>query len=155
MCSIKQQDTRRNKSAATALFYLLKALHPPDLVALGVVKGEETMTAEFRNPVIRDNVPQIQQRKLVFLCTRRLKQTEYFQSLKDQLLIQVQSYIDLKSPARGGIEELADIGETIHAILAYKNISVEEFQKERLELLEKYGGYTKRLTLADQEELWN
>ncbi|MDF2893187.1 MAG: hypothetical protein K0R80_3554 [Clostridia bacterium] len=43
----------------------------------------------------------------------------------------------------------ADMGEVMHALLEYKGVSLETFQRIRLEKLEKRGGFKKRLLLKE------
>ncbi len=40
----------------------------------------------------------------------------------------------------------------MHAILAFKNISIEEFQKARLDKLKARGGFNERILLKEVTE---
>ena len=49
-------------------------------------------------------------------------------------------------------EELADIVEVIYSIVKLKNISLEDFEKIRIDKVEKRGGFDKRIFLEREEE---
>lgn len=49
----------------------------------------------------------------------------------------------------GEIEELADLQELIYAIIKFKNISAEEFEKLRHDKALKNGAFDQRLFLKD------
>ena len=49
-------------------------------------------------------------------------------------------------------EELADIVEVIYSIVKSKNISLEDFEKIRIDKVEKRGGFDKRIFLEREEE---
>ncbi|MWC29556.1 nucleoside triphosphate pyrophosphohydrolase [Paenibacillus sp. MMS18-CY102] len=46
------------------------------------------------------------------------------------------------------VEELADLVEVIYAYLIYKGVSIEEFERIRLNKLDRRGGFQKRFMLG-------
>lgn len=96
------------------------------------------------NKLIRDNIPEIIQRDGKVAVTRVLEDEEYLLMLNQKLQEEVDEYLE-----NGSVSELADIGEVMHAIMEYKGISLESFQRTRLEKLEKNGGFKKRLFLTE------
>lgn len=96
------------------------------------------------NKLIRDKIPEvIESSGRICVCVT-LPEDEYIKLLNAKLLEEVNEYLE-----SGTVEELVDIGEVMHAILAYKNIPLEEFQCVRLEKLEARGGFEKRLLLKE------
>ncbi|MCK7485061.1 MAG: hypothetical protein MZU97_05555 [Bacillus subtilis] len=67
--------------------------------------------------------------------------------LKKKLQEEVSEYAK-----NGELEELVDIGEVIHAILSFENVSVETYQRMRQEKKEAPGGFEKRIYLESVEE---
>jgi predicted house-cleaning noncanonical NTP pyrophosphatase (MazG superfamily) len=96
------------------------------------------------NKLVRDKIPQIIKQSGKTCVCEVLSDEKYIQMLNEKLLEEVNEYLE-----SGTLEELADIGEVMHAILAFKNISIEEFQKARLEKLEARGGFSERILLKE------
>lgn len=99
------------------------------------------------NKLVRDKIPEIIEaggREAVY---ETLGDQDYLNFLKAKLIEEVTEFNDSES-----LEELADIGEVMHAILDYKGISLEQFQKARQEKLEKRGGFKRRLLLKETIE---
>jgi predicted house-cleaning noncanonical NTP pyrophosphatase (MazG superfamily) len=97
------------------------------------------------NKLVRDRIPEIIEasgKKAVYQATTT--DEEYIKFLKDKLMEEVNEFLESDDTA-----ELADMGEVMHAILEYKGVSVETFQRIRLEKLEKRGGFKKRLLLKE------
>ena len=69
---------------------------------------------------------------------------KYVELLNEKLLEEVKEFFE-----SGTVEELADIGEVMHAIMATKGITLEEFQRVRLEKLEKRGGFKDKILLVE------
>ncbi len=96
------------------------------------------------NKLVRDHIPQvIESEGKKAICTT-LDDTSYIKHLNEKLLEEVQEYLQ-----SGELEELADIGEVMHAILAYKGIPLEEFQRARMTKLEQRGGFKERIFLEE------
>lgn len=85
------------------------------------------------NKLVRDNIPQIiknnDNRKPIF---KILDNEEYLDELNKKLQEEVNEYTE-----DNNIEELADIVEVIYGILNSKNVSIEEFEKIRIEKAQK------------------
>lgn len=64
--------------------------------------------------------------------------------LNEKLLEEVNEYLE-----SGNVEELADISEVMYAILAFKGISVEEFQNIRIEKFNERGGFRNKILLKE------
>ncbi len=99
------------------------------------------------NKLVRDLIPQLIVADGRNPQTRFLDEWEFYAELKRKLKEEVDEFIQT-----GEIEELVDIGEVIHAILAVEQVSVETYQRMRLEKREARGGYEKRIFLESVEE---
>lgn len=99
------------------------------------------------NKLIRDKIPDIIRKSGKIPITKSLSDTEYMDMLNLKLQEEVAEYLE-----SGSVEELADIGEVMHAILAYKQMPIEEFQKVRADKLQKRGGFAERLLLVEVQE---
>jgi predicted house-cleaning noncanonical NTP pyrophosphatase (MazG superfamily) len=99
------------------------------------------------NKLVRDKIPQIIERSGKSCVSETLSDEQYIKMLNEKLLEEVKEYLENET-----VEELADIGEVMHAILAFKNVSIEEFQKVRLEKLEARGGFKDKILLKEVRE---
>lgn len=99
------------------------------------------------NILVRDKVPEILEKSGKTCVYEKLSDEQYIKMLAETLLEEAKEYLE-----RETVEELVDIGEVMHAILAYKNVSVEQFQKIRTEKLESCGGYKNRVFLKEVKE---
>lgn len=97
--------------------------------------------------LVRDNIPDIIASQGKTCACTRLSDSEYIKRLADKLLEEASEYAQ-----SGDVEELADIGEVMHAILAFKGVSIEEFQRVRMEKRAARGGFDKRLLLVSVTE---
>ncbi|MEG0835566.1 MAG: nucleoside triphosphate pyrophosphohydrolase [Lachnospiraceae bacterium] len=102
------------------------------------------MAVKKYDKLIRDNIPEIIEADGKTCICEILLDEEYIARLNEKLLEEVHEYLE-----SGTVEELADIGEVMHAILEYKKISLEEFQCIRMEKLKQNGGFKKRLLLKE------
>jgi predicted house-cleaning noncanonical NTP pyrophosphatase (MazG superfamily) len=103
------------------------------------------MKAITYNKLVRDRIPEIIEssgKKAVYETIT--KDEDYIKFLKNKLIEEMNEFLESDDVA-----ELADIGEVMHSILEYKGVSVETFQRVRLEKLEKRGGFKKRLLLKE------
>lgn len=96
------------------------------------------------NKLVRDKIPEIIEADDRKAICETLSDQDYMRLLKQKLLEEVNEFIESES-----LEELADIGEVMHALLDYKGISLEQFQKARMDKLEKRGGFKKRVFLKE------
>ena len=99
------------------------------------------------NKLVRDKIPEIIELSGKTAVTETLPDDKYIEMLNQKLLEEVNEFF-----ASGTVEELADIGEVMHAIMAYKGITIEEFQRVRLEKLETRGGFKDRVLLVEVVE---
>ena len=105
------------------------------------------MTKVTYNKLVRDKIPAIIEKNGKKAVWERLPDDEYIRLLNAEFLREVNNYVENESP-----ETLADIGEVMHAILAFKGITVAEFQEMRLKNLEERGGFTDRVFLKEVVE---
>lgn len=101
------------------------------------------------NTLIRDNVPAIMAQQGKTCRTVHLDDDKYLELLNNLFLEEVRNYVEQDEPGKKDLDSLADIGEVMHAILAFKGIPVEEFQKARVQRMEELGGYYDRLFLKE------
>lgn len=101
------------------------------------------------NTLIRDNIPAIMSQKGKTCRTAHLDDDKYLQMLNDLFVAEVKRYVEQDAIDNRDIECLADVGEVMHAILALKGISLEEFQRVRMQRFEELGGYLDRVFLKE------
>ncbi len=96
------------------------------------------------NKLIRDKIPELLEKDGKKAIIETLSDEDYLLLLNQKLQEEVDEYLE-----SGTVDELADIGEVMHAILEFKGITVERFQRVRLEKLEARGGFRKKLLLKE------
>ncbi len=106
------------------------------------------MAAKVYNKLIRDRIPEIIEASGKTCVCETLANEQYIEKLNEKLLEEVREYLE-----SGTVEELADIGEVMHAILDFKGIPLEEFQRVRMEKLQERGGFKKKLLLKEVKEI--
>lgn len=99
------------------------------------------------NKLVRDNIPNIISENGEKPITRVLTDEEYIRELNLKIEEEVKEYL-----LDFSVEELADIEEVIRAILDYKNVSYEEFEKVRLNKVNKRGAFKERIFLERVED---
>ena len=99
------------------------------------------------NKLVRDKIPQVISQKGETPKTRTLGRDEFIIELNKKLQEEVDEYL-----ASNTLEELADIVEVIHGILAAQDKSFEILEVIRLEKKEKRGGFEERVFLESVEE---
>ncbi|AHM56322.1 hypothetical protein EAL2_c10230 [Peptoclostridium acidaminophilum DSM 3953] len=102
------------------------------------------MKKTVHNKLVRDRIPEIIEKSGKRAVTEILSDEEYMELLNKKLMEEVQEYIE-----SGTLEELADIGEVMHAIMDLKGITIEEFQRVRMEKLEQRGGFKEKILLKE------
>jgi predicted house-cleaning noncanonical NTP pyrophosphatase (MazG superfamily) len=103
------------------------------------------MKTTIYNKLVRDHIPEIIEstgKKAIYQTITN--DEEYLKFLKDKLVEEMNEFLESDDVA-----ELADMGEVMHALLEYKGVSVETFQRIRLEKLEKRGGFKNRILLKE------
>jgi len=98
------------------------------------------------NKLVRDNIPDIMIKNGAKPVTRILSDKEYLEELNKKLLEEINEYLE-----SGDILEIADIEEVILAILNLKKISKEDFDKLRIEKVNKRGAFNKKIFLEYEE----
>lgn len=98
------------------------------------------------NKLARDKIPEILASKNVRFRLRVLKDSEYDLALKQKLREEIEELINTQDDEHL-LEEMADVLEVIHAILAHKNKSFETLEKLRCKKVSSRGGFFKRIFL--------
>lgn len=98
------------------------------------------------NKLVRDNIPDIMIKNGAKPVTRILSNEEYLKELNKKLLEEVNEYLESED-----IMEIADIEEVLLAILKGKQISLEEFNKLRIDKVNKRGAFDKKIFLEKEE----
>jgi len=98
------------------------------------------------NKLVRDKIPEIIQSKGQKLKTRILDDKEYREELNKKLQEEMKEYLE-----DNNVEELADIVEVVYGILNSMDISIEAFEKIRLEKVEKRGAFQEKIFLEEAE----
>lgn len=99
------------------------------------------------NKLIRDRIPEIIEMDGKKHEVRTLGDGEYIEQLNIKLSEELKEYYESEE-----VEELADLVEIVYAIAGYKGVSIEEFERIRLDKREKRGGFEKRLFLVGVED---
>ncbi|WP_312692526.1 nucleoside triphosphate pyrophosphohydrolase [Caproiciproducens sp.] len=105
------------------------------------------MAAKVYNKLVRDRIPEIIEASGKTYVCETLSDEQYIEKLNEKLLEEVQEYLE-----SGTVEEMADIDEIMHAILGFKGIPLEEFQRVRMEKLQERGGFKKKILLKEVSE---
>lgn len=92
--------------------------------------------------LVRDNIPKIIEKNGQTAECERLGKPEMLEQLDRKLLEEVLEYLNSGEP-----EELADIQEVINALLQWKGISQEDFERLRLQKKKRNGGFEKGIFL--------
>lgn len=96
------------------------------------------------NKLVRDMIPEIIEASGKKVVYDTLNDEDYLKLLKQKLVEELNEFLE-----SGDVAELADMGEVMHALLEYKGVSIETFQRIRLEKLEKRGGFKKKIMLKE------
>jgi predicted house-cleaning noncanonical NTP pyrophosphatase (MazG superfamily) len=102
------------------------------------------MSKIIYNKLVRDNIPAIIKKNGGEPKTRILGDEEYKKRLDEKLQEEVAEYLK-----DDNVEEIADIYEVITAILKYKSVTFEEFEKVALEKRVKKGGFEQKIFLEE------
>ena len=94
------------------------------------------------NKLVRDRIPEIITKQNNTAKFRILNNEEYLIELNKKLKEELDEYLDSNN-----IEELADIEEVLRAILDYKNVNLEEFEKIRNQKANKRGAFKNKIFL--------
>ena len=100
------------------------------------------MSEKTFNKLVRDKIPAIIENNGEVAVTRVLSDEEYKTELITKLQEEVKEFLDSEET-----EELADIVEVIYGLLNYKGVSIQEFEKIRLNKVQKRGGFQDKIFL--------
>ena len=106
--------------------------------------GEVIM--KIYNKLVRDKIIDIIEADGRVAKYRILDDNEYRQELNKKLQEEVKEYLE-----DNNVEELADIVEVIYGILNSVNVSIQEFEKVRINKQEKRGALEKKIYLEEAE----
>ncbi len=98
------------------------------------------------NKLVRDKITNIIEAEGRIVKYRILDNDEYKQELNKKLQEEVKEYLE-----DNNIEELADIVEVIYGILNFMNVSIQEFEKVRINKQERRGAFEKKIYLEETE----
>lgn len=98
------------------------------------------------NKLVRDKIIDIIETDGRIAKYRILDDNEYRQELNKKLQEEVKEYLE-----DNNVEELADIVEVIYGILNSMNVSIQEFEKVRINKQEKRGAFEKKIYLEEAE----
>lgn len=98
------------------------------------------------NKLVRDKIIDIIEADGRVAKYRILDDNEYRQELNKKLQEEVKEYLE-----DNNVEELADIVEVIYGILNSMNVSIQEFEKVRINKQEKRGALEKKIYLEEAE----
>jgi predicted house-cleaning noncanonical NTP pyrophosphatase (MazG superfamily) len=107
----------------------------------------QRMKRKMYNKLVRDKIPEIIEKSGKYALVQVLSDNEFEDMLDKKLQEEVEEYL-----RDGTVEEFADIQEVLIAILDIKGISNEEVQSVRLNKLQKYGGFSRRIFLKEVHE---
>lgn len=99
------------------------------------------------NKAIRDKIPEIIRKSGNNCNVKSLSGEEFLIELDKKLGEELAEYLESKS-----VEELADVLEVIYRISQLRGTSLEDFQKIRMDKVQKRGGFDKNLFLIDTEK---
>lgn len=97
--------------------------------------------------LVRDRIPQLIAEDGRRPLTRFLSDWEYVAELKKKLIEEATEY-----QTSGALEELVDLGEVIHAILAFEKVDIATYQKMRADKRDARGGFEDRIFLEGVED---
>jgi predicted house-cleaning noncanonical NTP pyrophosphatase (MazG superfamily) len=99
------------------------------------------------NKLVRDRIPEIIGAHGKAYETRILDDVEYQGALDEKLREELAEY-----EASGDLSELADLVEVVLAIVQHKGVTIEDFERIRLEKQKKRGGFKDKVLLVRAEE---
>ncbi|WP_411503403.1 phosphoribosyl-ATP pyrophosphohydrolase [Brevibacillus centrosporus] len=102
------------------------------------------------NKLIRDRIPQIMKEKGKEFTIQTLTNEQFERELKNKLGEELQEFN--QATPQEEIEELADMVEVIYAYLKHRGVSIDEFEKVRLNKQYKRGGFEDKLFLVDVKD---
>jgi predicted house-cleaning noncanonical NTP pyrophosphatase (MazG superfamily) len=104
--------------------------------------------SKIYDKLIRDRIPEIIEAKGSKPVTEVLDNERYKEYLDNKLIEELREYQESDN-----VEELADLVEVVYALLDYKGIAREQFEKVRIAKAEERGMFKKRLLLKEVIEV--
>ena len=98
------------------------------------------------NKLVRDKIPTIIENDGRKVNIKKLTNEEYKKELNKKLQEEIKEYFE-----DNNVEELADIVEVIYGIVKSMGLSIEDFEKIRLEKVEKRGAFDNKIYLISSE----
>lgn len=98
--------------------------------------------------LIRDKIPEIIEANGRKAVVEILDNERFKEYIDNKLVEELKEYQESDS-----IEELADLVEVVYALLDYKGVSREQFEKVRIAKAEERGTFKKRILLKEVIEL--
>lgn len=105
------------------------------------------MTTIKYNKLIRDKIPEIIEKSGKKAIYEKVEGDQLLELLNKKLYEELEEYSE-----SGEIEELADLVEVVQAILEYKEITIDEFNKMKEEKNILRGGFKEGLLLLEVKE---
>lgn len=99
------------------------------------------------NKLVRDKIPEIITNNGETPKTRILSDSEYMTELERKIQEELAEFLESKE-----VEELADLEEVLRAILNAKNVSYDEFEKIRLQKVQKRGAFENKIFLESTDK---
>ena len=99
------------------------------------------------NKLVRDKIPEIITNNGETPKTRILSDSEYMTELERKIQEELAEFLESKE-----VEELADREEVLRAILNAKNVSYDEFEKIRLQKVQKRGAFENKIFLESTDK---
>lgn len=99
------------------------------------------------NKLVRDKIPEIITNNGETPKTRILSDSEYMTELERKIQEELVEFLESKE-----VEELADLEEVLRAILNAKNVSYDEFEKIRLQKVQKRGAFDNKIFLESTDK---
>lgn len=100
------------------------------------------------NKLVRDKIPEIIRGNGDIANIRYLTDEEYLFALNKKIQEELNEYLQ-----SGEIEELADLEEVLIALVEANGFSYEDFEKIRLEKVEKRGAFKDRVFLESTKQM--
>ena len=94
--------------------------------------------------LIRDRIPEVIEAKGNKAIVEVLDNESYKKYLDIKLGEELAEYMEDDS-----VEELADLVEVVYALLEFKGVALDEFEKIRVSKVENRGGFKNRLLLKE------
>ncbi len=99
------------------------------------------------NKLVRDKIPEIITNNGETPKTRILSDSEYMTELERKIQEELAEFLESKE-----VEELADLEEVLRAILNAKNVSYDDFEKIRLQKVQKRGAFENKIFLESTDK---